>query len=125
MQSECAAVQLRARVLVWGASGEYSKPTLPCAVQMKTSQKSEAAFEDSKYSLPEDSTTPNLRALDSAQQLGSGVLHAGCLRATCSSFSWADLHLYPCRVSAHVQLAANTRMAWHFYRRGGFWVGTP
>ncbi|KAL4458828.1 hypothetical protein ABPG75_013693 [Micractinium tetrahymenae] len=33
------------------------------AAKMKASQKSEAAFADSKYSLPEDATTPNMRTL--------------------------------------------------------------
>lgn len=33
------------------------------AAKMKQSQTTEAAFADSKYSLPEESTTPNMRTL--------------------------------------------------------------
>lgn len=33
------------------------------AAKMRSSQKGEAAFADSKYALPEDATSPNMRAL--------------------------------------------------------------
>lgn len=49
---------------------------------MRTTQKSEAAFADSSYSLPEDATTPNMRSATnsrcecSRQGLGRGSARA-------------------------------------------------
>ncbi|KAL4435932.1 hypothetical protein ABPG77_000694 [Micractinium sp. CCAP 211/92] len=52
------------------------------AAKMRASQKSEAAFEDSKYSLPEDATTPNMRSATNSRFGSMKVLAVallGCL----------------------------------------------